>query len=233
MSHFSLGYISGGGIPGNDAFTKVLLHLDGLNGGTTFSDVNAAAVANSWSAVSDAALTTASAKFGPSCLLNGSGFGISTTAKSAFDPGTGDFSVDFWYNHNGQSGGLEKGICSYGNSSINPSQWAWSIDFASNKVQYQLSNGSGQTFTSGSANINSGWNLIEMSRASGVVMGFVNGAPDVSFSFPGSLPASTGPLRVGRGITTGNTSILIDEFRYSVGIARHTSGYTPPSGPYI
>ena len=83
-----------------------------------------------------------------------------------------------------------------------PTQWAWSIDFASDKVQYQLSNGSGQTFVSGAANINSGWHHVEMSRASGTVRGFVDGVLDVTFSWPGSLPASTGPLRVGRGITT-------------------------------
>ena len=233
MTRFGSGFIGGLSTPGNDAFTKILLHMDGSNGGTTFTDVNAAGVSNTWSALSDAVTTTAAAKFGPSSFNSGAGgFGISTSAKSAFDPGTGDFTIDFWYNHNGQAGGLEKGICCYGNSSVNPTQWAWSIDFASNKVQYQISNGSGLTFTSGSANIDSGWHHIAMVRSSGAVLGFVDGASDVSFSFPGSLPASTGSLKVGRGISTGNASILVDEFRYSVGIARWTSNFTPPVAAY-
>jgi hypothetical protein len=233
MTRFGAGFIGGLSTPGNDAFTKILLHMDGSNGGTTFTDVNAGGVSNTWSALSDAVTTTAAAKFGPSSLNSGAGgFGISTSAKSALDPGTGDFTVDFWYNHNGQAGGLEKGICCYGNSSANPTQWAWSIDFASDKVQYQLSNGSGQTFVSGAANINSGWHHVAMVRSTGTVFGFVDGVQDTTFSWPGSLPASTGPLRVGRGITTGNASILVDEFRYSVGIARWTSNFTPPGAAY-
>ena len=134
MSHFGLGLISSNGVPGNDAFTKILLHMDGSNGGTTFTDVNAGGVSNTWSALSDAVTTTAAAKFGPSSLNSGAGgFGISTSAKSALDPGTGDFTVDFWYNHNGQAGGLEKGICCSATRLPNPTQWAWSIDFASDR----------------------------------------------------------------------------------------------------
>ena len=236
MSHFGLGLISSNGVPGNDAFTKALLHFDGTNGSTTFTDVNGSGLSNSWSAVSDGVISTSSPKFGTGSLLSGAGgFGISTPAKSAFDPGTGDFTIDLWYDHNGQSTPIsEKGIAAYGNSSVNPTQWAWSIDVTNLfKVQYQLSNGTGQVFPSGSSTVlGSGKHHIAMVRSSGTVIGYVDGVQDVTFSFPGSLPASLGFLKIGRGITVGNPSILVDEFRYSVGIARWTSNFTPPAAQY-
>ena len=73
VSHFGLGLISNNGVPGNDAFTKILLHMDGSNGGTTFTDVNAGGVSNTWSALSDAVNDNGCCKFGPSSLNSGAG----------------------------------------------------------------------------------------------------------------------------------------------------------------
>lgn len=56
-------YIFGGGAPA--AFTAALLHFDGANGATTFTDEVSA---NSWARLSASALSTAQQKFGASSM---------------------------------------------------------------------------------------------------------------------------------------------------------------------
>lgn len=240
MSHFSLGYISSGSIPGNDAFTKVLLHLDGANGSTTFTDVNAASLSNTWSSAGGATLTTAGAKFGPSCLTPNNSFSgwISTPYKSDFDIASNDFCVDFWFNKNGSSwspAGLA-GFAIDSGTAPSASQQAWAINLTTvsslQRISVDLSNGSSVATITGTANVSSGWHHIALTRQSGATRLFVDGVLDASTS--SSFPAVNGSLHVGIGYNQGFPvqGCWIDEFRLSVGAARWTSNFTPPTGPY-
>lgn len=235
MSHFGLGLIAGQGTPGNDAFTKILLHLDGANGSTTFTDTNAAGVSNSWAAVSNAVISTSGAKFGPSSLDNGaSAQGIRTAAKSALDVGTGDFTTDFWFNLGGGFTSGFAGLVGYGNSTINPTQWSWEIIRAGTVVQFNISDGTNVGTSTGTTNVNSGWHHIAVTRASGTVRLFVDGNQEFSFAWSANVPGSLGFFRIGSANSTGGLpSSFIDELRYSVGIARWIANFTPPTSAYI
>lgn len=235
MSRFGLGFVSASGTPGNDAFTKILLHFDGTNGSTTFTDVNAAGVSNTWSAVSNSTLSTSNAQFGPSSLSTGaSAQGILTVAKPALNVGSGDFTVDFWFNLGSGFTSGTAGLAGYGNSTINPTQWSWEIMRAGTVVQFNISDGTNVGTATGGTNVNSGWHHIAVTRASGTVRAFVDGAQEFSFAWAASVPGSLGNLRIGAANSTGGVgpNSFIDEFRYSVGIARWTANFTPPTSAY-
>ena len=53
MTRFGAGFIGGLSTPGNDAFTKILLHMDGSNGGTTFTDIAVGGSANTWASTNE------------------------------------------------------------------------------------------------------------------------------------------------------------------------------------
>ena len=85
---------------GNDANTVLLLHMDGSNGGTTFTDSSAGGATHSFAAVGNAHTDTGTKKFGTaSAEFDGTGDSVHlSTQHSDFDVGTGDFTLDFWVN---------------------------------------------------------------------------------------------------------------------------------------
>lgn len=236
MSRLGVGFTGSYGVPGNDAFTKVLLHFDGANGGTAFPDVAAGGSPHTWSAA-NAVTTTANAKFGTSALQTVAGY-ISTLDSADFSLGSSDFTVDFWINHNGTSGlvGLAGQLDAVG-----------SVDSQSIYI-YRRSDGTGPISvsirTTGIVGLTSTtvfagtstWNHIVIVRSGSTVRLFVNGVQEASASISGPVNDSSTNWsigRIGENSSFPASSVLFDEFRLSVGIARWTSNFMPPNAPYI
>lgn len=233
MSRFGLGFVSGGGTPGNDSFVKALLHFDGANGSQVFPDANASGVSNTWTASGPSSLTTSNSKFGAACLSNNNGNGVRTAAKSAFNPGSGPFTIDFQLNPNSTSG--TRYVAGLGNSTINPTQYSWEIilDHVGSKITPSFSNGSNQYFgTSASSLPSFSWTHVAVVRNGNTIFLYLNGVLDLTFGISGSLQPGVGNLVVGSTGSGGGQVILVDEFRYSVGIARWTANFTPPVSAY-
>ena len=236
MSHFGLGLISSNGTPGNDAFTKILLHMDGSNGGTTFTDVNAGGSAHTWTPTS-ATTSTSSAKFGPSSLLCSTGY-ISTPAHSDFDIGTNDACFDFWYNNNGISGGY--GIAGQQDSSgtLGSTSFIMIRSGDSGFIQITIVNASASGTTSlqsttGFASTST-WNHVALTKSGTSFRLFINGTQEDSTKTLDSVRSSSQPFTIGRAGDGGSgSSVRIDEVRFSVGTARWTSNFTPSTSQYI
>src|SRR5690554_3988242 len=85
---------------GNDSFVKLLIHADGSDGSTTFTDDSATGhtVTTSGSAQVD----TAQSKFGGASALFAAGGSdyLAVADHPEFDIGTGDFTVDLWFRIN-------------------------------------------------------------------------------------------------------------------------------------
>jgi hypothetical protein len=82
------------------ASVSALLHFDGANGSTTFTDNGPLGL--TFSASGNAQLTTTGAKFGTACLLlDGNGDYATCSANSALNFGTSPFSIEFWVNFTG------------------------------------------------------------------------------------------------------------------------------------
>src|SRR3990167_9908671 len=81
----------------DDSNTIALLHFDGADAATTFTDENG----RTWTGAADAQLDTAQKKFGTaSLLLDGTGDYIDTPDHADFAFGSGNFTIEMFIKKN-------------------------------------------------------------------------------------------------------------------------------------
>ena len=177
-----------------------------------------------WTASGDAAVSNAQAKFGSYSLASTSG-GLSTPDSEALRPGTGDYTIAFWYRPN---------VLTNWHTMFNKGYWN-----AAGGLAIILGAGSIKVCsnTSDSGDIGHGitantWSFIELSRVNGEAYLFTNGILRMKFAQPQDLN-STLPLALmsGGGIV-GGASGFMDEFRFVVGRGWHTENYELPITPF-
>lgn len=223
-------------MPVDDSFTKALLHMDGADAGTTFTDESG----KTWTAAGNAQIDTAQSQFGgASGLFDGSGDYISTTDSDDFYFSNEDLTIDAWLRINA--------FPSSGNLCIVFSQY---ID-SNNKYYYGLWNNGGVytwRFVSTSAGVDqhilsfadSGlstgvWYHIALVRSGDNWYLFRDGTQVGStVSDSGSVPNLAANVNIGRlpPNSTHDFNGWIDEVRISKGIARWTANFTPPAQAY-
>ena len=225
---------------GNDSYTKVLLHFDGIDAATTFTDVNAGGSARTWTAAGNAQIDTAQSKFGgASGLFDGTGDWVSTPDHADFALGSGDFTIDLWVRCN-KAGGSDADICGHTDGLGTPwSNTSFFLDRASSNVlRFFVSDGTNLTVVSGTTQftdvLNTGWHHMAAVRSGNTLLLFVDGVLEGSTSFSASIPNASGSPTIGRRGDASNAPWVgwIDEFRLSVGIARWTANFQPPSRAY-
>lgn len=219
---------------GNDRFTKVLLHMDGTNGGTSFPDTNAGGSAHTWTATS-ATTSTTQVKFGTASLSTGAAAGYIRTPDSAdFTLGSSNFTADAWFYVSGGSGTYRAIAGQVGGGGAGR---AWQFALTTGNVLQSLvvgvstttyTNNATTTFTS------TGWNHVALVRDGNNLKLFANGVQEGgNVAIAEAVVDSTEVLGVGDAGSQGLPwNGYIDEFRLSVGIARWTANFTPPIGPY-
>lgn len=220
-----------------DAFTELLLHFDGSNGSTAFLDE----IGHSFTAVGNAQLSTAQAKFGvSSALFDGTGDAIVMPYDTMFATGTADFTFDLWFYCTAASGTTRYLLSQdVGGGAAGISFRAYR-DSATNKLVTQICIGTTSYTVSSLANYdsttNTGWHHLAFVRNGSSMLQFIDGV------LQGTTTIGTGAVNnifqgftVGADDPTGATGSwlgYIDEFRFSSGTARWTANFTPPSIPY-
>lgn len=201
------------------ADVRALLHLDGTNGSTTFTDQ----IGTSWSAMGNAQITTTTPKFGTGALLlDGTGDSITSTAVAAYDLISSDFTMEWWLNPTAVSGlrfcfdlftGATTGVCFYLNGT------GFSLDRGVTPIVTVASG----VFSAGS------YVHVAITRSGSNWRVFVGGVQSGSTAtFAGAL-SSAQTLRIGND--KGNNFSMngrIDDFRFTKGVARYTANFTPP-----
>ncbi len=217
---------------GIDSFTKLMLHMDGTNGGTTFTD--SSLTPKTMTAHGGAITSTAQSVFGGSSglFVKATTSYIDTPNSTDFDPGAGDFTVDFRIYINSQSSLF---------SFFGKWTTAGSLDYV------PVLSGGVVTFfyTVDGSNIlaptfawapsNSTWYHVAFVRSGNNLNLYVNGvATGGTVDFTGVTIASvSNPFVIGANSTGSNPAdAYFDEFRLSKGIARWTANFTPPAAPY-
>lgn len=231
MSRFGLGFFNNP--QGNDAFTRIVLHMEGANGGTSFPDDNANGLVHTWTANS-ATTSTAAAKFGSTSLNCGAAAGWIDTPDSAdFTLGSGDWTIDFWFNVQSGTGTTRNAFGQYDSAG---SVWAAIGGLTStNLMSLIVKTGAGTSSATGTtAFTTGGWHHYAAVRSGALIRLFLDGTQEASAAISGTVVDSTDKFSVGRsGAFAGvNWNGFIDEFRLSVGIARWTANFTPPTAPY-
>lgn len=221
---------------GNDGYTKLMLHCNGVDGSTTFTDDSASA--HTVTAHGNMQIDTAQFKFGSaSGLSDGNGDYLQVPDSDDWYLGTGDFTMDWWIKFNNST-------------SPNPQRF-FTQGSGSNLLEvYMYNNKITFTFTSGGSTLvnfamNSGyswgttWHHIAIIRygtlsyicIDGVAQSISNNSAFGTTSLP-NLAAD-----LGFGYIIGGTNYpfngWVDEIRWSKGIARWTSfPFTPPTEEY-
>ena len=226
-----IGFGVGGGFGGNDSFTKLLVHCDGADASTTFTD--SSSLAHTLTANGNAQVDTAQSKFGGAALLlDGTGDYVSVPSHADLRFGTGDFTIDLWVRRSASQ--TNKGIIA-NRSSGTATEWIlqWDDDQAN---QLNWSTGAAYIINNPGSPLNQDqWYHIEVSRSGTTVRMFVDGTQLASATdsnnYTGTSAIWIGGEAYGGGTPTYMTG-WIDEVRISKGIARHTANFTPPTGPY-
>lgn len=206
----------------------VLLHMDGSDASTTFTDVKG----HTFTAAGNAQIDTAQSKFGgASGLFDGSGDYITTPDSADWDLGTGDFTIEFFIRFNALPASSAYSLV--GNYVSGTSGWI--VQFRNDAPGARLTFGSsgdtpidGFTWSPSTAT----WYHVAITRASGTVKAWVDGTQvgsDVTNTE--NISGSTGVLMIG-ALNLGPLQYLngwLDELRITKGVARYASGFTAPT----
>jgi hypothetical protein len=208
---------------GNDGYTTVLLHMDGSDGATTLTDSAAGATAHTFTAAGNAQLDTAENKFGTaSSLHDGTGDWWTAPASADWTFGSGDFTVDCWFNRNGGDG-TQRYL-------VGTNDWAIGL-YDTNRVIFYVAGGT--TSVVGTTSITTtGWHHIAALRTSNTLKLFIDGVQEGGdVAYAGSM-SSNRILYIGDNSFGDEWNGWIDEVRISKGVARWSANFTPPTAAY-
>lgn len=221
-------------MPGNDAFTKLLLHGDGTNGSTSIIDSSASA--HTVTRAGDVQISTAQSEFGGAAIkFDGTGDYLQLDGSSDFAFGTGDFTIDFWLYVVAYNLGTASNFAPlYDSRDSAASTLAPTILVESDNLKY-FTNGSARITMSGRPSTGS-WHHIAVARENTSTKMFVDGT-QVGSTYTDSNNYITQAARpvigaVGDSPTFEPLNGYIDELRVSKGVARWNANFTPPTLPY-
>lgn len=231
-------FASGGGGPTDPNFSNVslLLHFDGSDGSTLFTD-NSPSPKSPSSVNGEVQIDTAQSKFGgASCLFDGSGDWLQYAADSAFDFGSGDFTIEFWVRP--ASTGVQRAVLDYGTTTASSdAQQCFTIFVQSTNNMYtRLTVGSGGVGFVGTETLTAGqFNHVAFVRDGSTLRQFVNGAAAGTAAVSGVVNVPGGRvLKIGKYLDSSTVYYAgwIDDLRITKGVARYVSAFTPPTAQF-
>ena len=217
--------------PGDPDFSSValLLYGEGVNGGTVITDSGPNAFTPL--VVSDVTTNTAEFKYGSSSLAFNNGY-VTYPADTSFDIGSGNFTFEGYFRFRSttqvaplfaQYGSLSPvtdfSMQAYWSQTQNVLYLVWTLDGVNRSI-----NGLG----SFAPTINT-WYHIAYVRSSGQIRVYVDGVQTGSTkNMAGSIYASSSDVQIGGGFGVGFLGDM-DDVRFTKGVARYTSNFTPPA----
>lgn len=206
------------------ASVKLLLHCDGSNNSTTFTDV----IGKTVTANGNAKISTADSQFGgASGYFAASSDYLSFSDSSDWDFGTGDFTVEAWIKILTSVTGTHSILTLGQYYSVTTGSMFYIQD---GKITYW----GGSAVSESSASVTAGaWVHVAWSRASGTMRQFTGGILRKESASTLNFAPST-YFGIGRDMQFANASLggYIDDLRVTKGVARYTTGFTPPTSAF-
>lgn len=207
---------------------SVLLHCNGSNGSTTFTDEKGHTV----SVAGNAQISTAQSKFGgASALFDGSGDWLYLADSADWAMGSGDFTIEFWVRLSGTSDQTFISNGTYGGYS------PFHFDLSTGKPRFLASAGSSWNVSiTGTSNLSTGtWYHIAGVRYGTSFKLYVDGT---SVGTPGTLSGAVldSATNLYIGAFGGSANYLngyLDDIRITKGVARYTANFTPPAAQFL
>ena len=213
---------------------SLLLHMDGTDGSTTFTDSSKNAF--TVTANGNVQVDDAQSKFGgAAALFDGTGDFLSVPSSDAFSFGAGDFCIESWVYRTTTSG--LRMIC---DCRAFDALGAWSVAILTGNTLDFIHRATSPFRLTSTATVPANqWSHIAVTRAGGTVRLFIDGVDAGSTTFTGTINAGAAPA-IGGGRSTGGSSVTgyyftgsIDDFRITKGRARYTSAFNPPARPFL
>lgn len=223
---------SSGGDVGDPHFDKVmlLLHMDGADGSTTFTD--SSPDPKTVTAYGNAKISTAQSKFGgASAYFDGSGDYLALGDSPAWSFGTGDFAVETFVRF-ASVAGIQCLITNYAGAAL-----GWSFQYRTDAGGLRF--GHGDTVI-----IDAPWTPesgvlyhVAVARSGETLSVFVDGTLLRSVTDRTNFADSSAQLRIGSLYYAGHGTIqplngYIDDLRITKGVARYTANFTPPAARF-
>lgn len=207
---------------------SLLLHMDGSNGSTTFTDSSSSALAVTVNG--NAQISTAQSKFGgASALFDGASDYLTLSSSTAFLLGTQDFTIECWVRLASTSGtqaivttadptdaqGFYLGYDAGNYLFLAGASASWSVNL-----------------TLGAPTLNT-WQHLCAVRSGNTFTTYRNGVQQATATSALSLTNTNNQIRVGgRANTSQWFNGYVDEVRITKGVARYTANFTVPSNPF-
>ncbi len=217
------GFGAGGGLDNDPYWSNVvlLLHFDGTDGSTTFTDVRGHTVTLNGGA---AEIDTAQSKFGgASCLFGGSGSYL-TVDHSDIDLGTGDYTVEGQVRY--VALGSDLGIFQIYTSALGSTYGDIGL-FTQSGGSFGLWSNAGYSVSTSGLIAADQWKHFAVVRNGANVDLYIDGVSVISRAASSLVGRQV--LTLGAAYsTTYDHNGWIDEFRITKGVARYTGTFTPP-----
>lgn len=217
---------SGGATDPYFSNVSLLLHFEGADGSTTFTDSSGSP--KTMVAGGNAQIDTAQFKCGSaSGLFDGTGDFVSTSG-AMFDSAAADFTIEAWLRPNS---GADRGWFSMRDSGST----GFALEVRSTGAVWLRGNINGTysdtRITTGTGVVTFGaWNHVAFTRNGTAWTIWVNGLSQGTLTSSGSLSFGS-TVRIGRSASTDEDpySGWIDELRVTKNVCRYTTTFTPPT----
>lgn len=231
------------GIGGIDSYTKLMLHMDGSDLSTTFTDsslspktvtangnvrIQTSAIGKVGTCNGNAKISTTKYKIGSSSLaLDGAGDYVSYADDAGFNFLNGDFTLSAWVNFNSMTS--DHALFAQNNDGST----FYRFYIKSNGIMYLSASVSSVIkleYETGGMTWNTGqWYHVAFVRSGSTMYMFRDGVSQTVFTRTAfqAMNDLTGNATIGQENAGSYLNGYVDEFHLSKGIARYTSGFTP------
>lgn len=217
-------------VTSGEANTVLLLHTDGTDGSTTFTDSSSGAKAIT--ANGNAQIDTAFKKFGTgSGLFDGTGDYLTAADSADWDFGTGDFTIDTWVRFSTVSS--TQAICDVGKGGVAGGKGVL-IRWVSSSNSWIVNINNSTVFDTGDTIAADTWYHLALTRSGSTAYLFRDGILKASVANSTNISGSTEGLFVGidQPLEVPLNGWL-DEFRIVKGQAIWTAAFTPAGDAYV
>jgi hypothetical protein len=210
---------------------SLLLHGDGANGSTTITDNSP--TPKTVTAVGNAQISTAQSKFGgASIAFDGTGDWLTVPSNTAFQFGTGDFTLETWIR---PASTITSNVILYDSRALPipiPSGLLVLYVNTSRKPIIYIEGSGNIVIGNTSLNANTWYHLAAVKYAGSYYL-YVDGVSDAISVINNVSIVQPINVRIGADYSdTGAFNGYIDDLRITKGIARYIANFTPPAAPF-
>lgn len=192
--------------------------------------------------VGDAKEVTNIFKYGnTSMYFDGTGDGLLALSSPTLSMGSGDFTIEFWYNPTSTAGTNPNIMCN--NNGSSPSflsgQWSFHAPHSVHANKYSFWVASFATNTAllvSTSNIATNtWTHISVTRSGSSWRLFINGTVEATATHTGILDSGSNPLYIGHQPNVESGRFItgyMSDLRITKGAARYTSNFTAPTSAF-